>query len=337
MIRNTRRFAAAFACAASCALAAPLAHAQATTETANAGESGGGFSSFMDDYVWGRNIMAVGWFHIHPLDSATPLTTSTSSLGLGTWQSPGTDVRVSNADTLSLTFTHFFDDNWAGTFVGGVPPKFNLYGSGNVIAPIPVIGPLTLINLGLPQNNPVATVREWSPAIQVEYHFGTAQSKVRPFVGVGVSYNFFTNLRLNSNFVNALQNLGQTLQLGMGQIPTGPGKVSAETSNSWTPHGHGGRVVRVRQELDRHRHRVLPAAEDDLDHHHPQPAGPGAGHQQDRYQDRPDRVRPEPGLPVLSSGSPARRRHLRVAFFIGRRPDIMAGFCQPHLCPPRHP
>ncbi|AYB52468.2 OmpW/AlkL family protein [Ralstonia solanacearum] len=235
MIRNTRRFAAAFACAASCALAAPLAHAQATTETANAGESGGGFSSFMDDYVWGRNIMAVGWFHIHPLDSATPLTTSTSSLGLGTWQSPGTDVRVSNADTLSLTFTHFFDDNWAGTFVGGVPPKFNLYGSGNVIAPIPVIGPLTLINLGLPQNNPVATVREWSPAIQAEYHFGTAQSKVRPFVGVGVSYNFFTNLRLNSNFVNALQNLGQTLQLGMGQIPTGPGKVSAETSNSWTP------------------------------------------------------------------------------------------------------
>lgn len=238
MIRNTRRFAAAFACAASGTLAAPFAHAQATTETnaaASASTGGSGFSNFMDNYVWGRNVMAVGWFHIRPIDSSTPLTTSTSSLGLGTWQSPGTDVRVSNADTLSLTFTHFFDDNWAGTFVGGVPPKFNLYGSGNVIAPIPVIGPLTLINLGLPQNNPVATVREWSPAIQVEYHFGTAQSKVRPFVGVGVSYNFFTNLRLNSNFVNALQNLGQTLQLGMGQIPTGPGKVSAETSSSWTP------------------------------------------------------------------------------------------------------
>ncbi|BCL88001.1 hypothetical protein ACI2S3_10005 [Ralstonia nicotianae] len=57
--------------------------------------------------------MAVGWFHIRPIDSATPLATTTSSLGLGTWQSPGTDIRVSNANTLSLTFTHFFDDNWA--------------------------------------------------------------------------------------------------------------------------------------------------------------------------------------------------------------------------------
>lgn len=232
MNRSARRFAAALACAA-CTLAAPLSHAQSTSD---AGASGGsGFSSFMDNYVWGRNIMAVGWFYIRPMDSATPLTTTTSALGLGTYQSPGTDVKVSNANTLSVTFTHFFDDNWAGTFVGGVPPKFNLYGSGNVIAPVPVIGPLTLINLGLPQNNPIASVREWSPAIQAEYHFGTPQNKLRPFVGVGVSYNFFTNLRLNSNFVNAMQNLGQVLQLGMGQVPTGPAKVTAETSSSWTP------------------------------------------------------------------------------------------------------
>lgn len=194
----------------------------------------------MDDYVWGRNVMALGWFYIRPMDSATPLTTTTSALGLGTYQSPGTDVRVSNANTLSLTFTHFFNDNIAGTFVGGVPPKFDLYGSGNVIAPVPVIGPLTLINLGLPQNNPVATVREWSPAIVAQYYFGTKESKFRPFVGAGVSYNFFTNLKLNPNFVNALQNLGQVLQLGMGQVPSGTAKVTAETSSSWTPVGNVG-------------------------------------------------------------------------------------------------
>nr|WP_311529835.1 OmpW family outer membrane protein [uncultured Ralstonia sp.] len=243
MNRTARHFAAALACAAATTLAAPLAQAQQSTAEANVSASastgssggGGGFSGFMDDYVWGRNIMAIGWFYIRPMDSASPLTTTTSALGLGTYQSPGTDVKVSNANTLSLTFTHFFNDNVAGTFVGGVPPKFNLYGSGNVIAPVPVVGPLTLINLGLPQNNPVATVREWSPAIVAQYYFGTKQSKVRPFVGAGVSYNFFTNLRLNSNFVNALQNLGQVLQLGMGQVPTGPAKVTAESSSSWTP------------------------------------------------------------------------------------------------------
>ena len=243
MNRTARRFAAALACAAVSTLAASAAHAQSTAETnvaasASTGagnSSGGGFGQFMDDYVWGRNVMAVGWFYIRPMDSATPLTTTTSALGLGTYQSPGTDVKVSNANTLSVTFTHFFNDNIAGTFVGGVPPKFNLYGSGNVIAPVPVIGPLTLINLGLPQNNPIATVREWSPTIVAQYYFGTKESKFRPFVGGGVSYNFFTNLRLNSNFVNAMQNLGQVLQLGMGQVPTGPAKVTAETSSSWTP------------------------------------------------------------------------------------------------------
>ena len=244
MNRSARRFAAALACTAASTLAAPLAQAQQSTaeanvsasaSTGNSGGFSGGFNGFMDDYVWGRNVMALGWFYIRPMDSASPLTTTTSALGLGTYQSPGTDVRVSNANTLSLTFTHFFTDNIAGTFVGGVPPKFNLYGSGNVIAPVPVVGPLTLINLGLPQNNPVATVREWSPAIVAQYYFGTKESKFRPFIGGGVSYNFFTNLRLNSNFVNALQNLGQVLQLGMGQVPSGTAKVTAETSSSWTP------------------------------------------------------------------------------------------------------
>ncbi len=248
MNRTARRFAAALACAAVSTLAASAAHAQSTAEanvaasasTGAGNSSGGGFGQFMDDYVWGRNVMALGWFYIRPMDSATPLTTTTSALGLGTYQSPGTDVRVSNANTLSLTFTHFFNDNIAGTFVGGVPPKFDLYGSGNVIAPVPVIGPLTLINLGLPQNNPVATVREWSPAIVAQYYFGTKESKFRPFVGGGVSYNFFTNLKLNPNFVNALQNLGQVLQLGMGQVPSGTAKVTAETSSSWTPVGNVG-------------------------------------------------------------------------------------------------
>lgn len=115
MNRTARRFAAAFACAAASTLAAPLAHAQSTAEanvaaSASNGSgtsSGGGFSGFMDNYVWGRNVMALGWFYIRPMDSATPLTTTTSALGLGTYQSPGTDVKVSNANTLSLTFTHF--------------------------------------------------------------------------------------------------------------------------------------------------------------------------------------------------------------------------------------
>ena len=232
MAHFTLRFAPArsfFAVAAAIAMAAPVAHAQSNeAQTASDG-------SFFDRYIRGRNVLSVGVLHIQPTDSSTPLSTSTSALGLGTYESPGTSAKTGSSTTLSLTQTYFVNDNWAVTAVGGIPPTTNIYGRGKVVAPVPGLGNLTLIDLGLPKNNPVASARAWNPAIIGQYYFGTAQSRLRPFIGAGVSYNFFTQLRLNSNFVSAMQNLGQVLQLGMGQIPTGPAKVSAATSSSWAP------------------------------------------------------------------------------------------------------
>ncbi|OSP93256.1 hypothetical protein BOC41_22780 [Burkholderia pseudomallei] len=206
-----------FAVAAAIAMAAPLAHAQSNEDQISDG-------SFYDRYIRGRNVLSVGVLHIHPTDSSTPLSTSTSALGLGTYESPGTSAKTGSSTTLSFTQTYFVNDNWAVTAVGGIPPTTKIYGRGKVIAPVPGLGNLTLIDLGQPQNNPVATARAWNPALIGQYYFGTAQSKLRPFVGAGISYNFFTQLRLNPNFVTAMQNLGQVLQLGMGQIPTEAGR-----------------------------------------------------------------------------------------------------------------
>jgi hypothetical protein len=47
-------------------------------------------------------------------------------------------------------------------------------GRGKVIAPVPALGNLTLIDLGLPKNNPVASARAWNPALIGQYYFGTA-------------------------------------------------------------------------------------------------------------------------------------------------------------------
>lgn len=232
MAHFTWRFAPArsrFAVAALMALAVPLAHAQSNAEE-SAGDGG-----FFDRYVRGRNVLSVGVIHIHPTGSSTPLQTSTSALGLGTYESPGTSARTSNSTTLSVTQTYFIDDHWAVTAVGGIPPRNTIYGRGKIIAPVPGVGNLTLMDLNQAQFSPIATARAWNPAIVGQYYFGTAQSKLRPFVGAGVSYNFFTQLRLNANFVRAMENLGPVLQLGMGQVPTGPAKVSAETSSSWAP------------------------------------------------------------------------------------------------------
>ncbi|VVE19044.1 membrane protein [Pandoraea horticolens] len=188
----------------------------------------------------GDNVVNLGWFHIAPQDSSKPMTTSVTQEGLtpalvpSNFTSPGSGAKVSNADTLGLVVTHFFTDNIALQTVAGVPAKFKLTGQG-VIAPPSIAGALTSIDLGVAQNNPIVqSVRQWSPALVLQYYFGQANSSLRPFLGVGVSYTFFTNVSLNPNFEAALnQNFGSVLALTSGH--NGPTSVEAKSSASWQP------------------------------------------------------------------------------------------------------
>jgi len=188
----------------------------------------------------GDNVVNLGWFHIAPQDSSKPMTTSTNQEGItptlvpASFTSPGSGAKVSNADTLGLVFTHFVTDNIAVQTVAGVPAKFKLTGEG-VIAPPGLAGALTSIDLGAAQNNPIVqSVRQWSPALVFQYYFGQANSTWRPFLGVGVSYTFFTNVSLNPNFESALnQNFGSVLAFTSGH--NGPTSVEAKSSASWQP------------------------------------------------------------------------------------------------------
>ena len=189
----------------------------------------------------GDNVVSLGWFHVQTLDSSNNQTTTVpnspvySVLGLPTsFTSPGTFQTVSNADTLGLTIAHFVTDNIAVTTVAGVPPKFKLSGTGILQAPGPA-GALGNVNLGAPANNPLVTsVREWSPALLFQYYLFDAKSKFRPFVGLGVSYNWFSSIQLNKNFKNSLNSqLGATLAAGSNH-PT-PSTVLAQSTPSWQP------------------------------------------------------------------------------------------------------
>jgi outer membrane protein len=189
----------------------------------------------------GDNVVSLGWFHVQTLDSSNNQTTTVpnspvySVLGLPTsFTSPGTFQTVSNADTLGLTIAHFVTDNIAVTTVAGVPPKFKLSGTGVLQAPGPA-GALGNVNLGAPANNPLVTsVREWSPALLFQYYLFDAKSTFRPFVGLGVSYNWFSSIQLNQNFKNSLNSqLGATLAAGSGH-PT-PSTVAAQSTPSWQP------------------------------------------------------------------------------------------------------
>ncbi|MDQ0143620.1 OmpW/AlkL family protein [Cupriavidus necator] len=189
----------------------------------------------------GDNVVSAGWFYIQTHGQSGPLTTSLLDvpinypLGLpSSFTAPGSSLSSSNANTLGLTFSHFVTDHIAVTAVGGIPPEFKLYGHGELIPPGPA-GALGRQSLGDPALNPIITkARQWSPAAMVQYHFLDPGTRFRPFLGLGVSYNFFTNIEVNPAFASSVNNnLGAILAAGAG-IP-GPTSVSADASSSWAP------------------------------------------------------------------------------------------------------
>ncbi len=189
----------------------------------------------------GDNVAVLGWFHVAPKDSSSALTTNVAPTPINTplrlpnsFTSTGTGLSTNNANTAGLVITHFFTDHIALSSVAGVPPVFKVYGHGTIQPPGPA-GALGSQNLGDPSSNPIIkSVRQWSPAAILQYYFGQPTSKFRPFVGLGVSYNWFSDVQLNPNFVTSTQNnLGSVLAAGAGK--PGTTQVSAKASSSWQP------------------------------------------------------------------------------------------------------
>lgn len=203
----------------------------------------------------GDNVAVLGWFHVAPQQSSTPLTTTVAPTPINTplrlpdsFTSPGTSLSTNNANTLGLVFSHFLTDHIAISTVAGVPPKFKLYGHGTIKPPGPA-GALGSQNLDDPATNPIVqSVRQWSPAVIFQYYFRDADAKFRPFVGIGVSYDWFSDIQLNPNFVKATQdNLGSVLAAGAGK--TGQTQISAKASSSWQPVFNIGAEYQITQHL----------------------------------------------------------------------------------------
>jgi outer membrane protein len=187
----------------------------------------------------GDNVVGLGWFHVMPQDSSSEMTTHVAPTPINTplrlpdqFTSAGTSLSTKSADTFGLVFSHFFTDHVAATFVGGVPPEFELDGHGTIQPPGPAGA---LGNQNLDQTNPIVkSVRQWSPALIFQYYFNSPTAAFRPFAGLGVSYNFFTNIKLTNGFVTSTQNnLGAVLAAGAGK--PGQTSVEAKASSSWQP------------------------------------------------------------------------------------------------------
>jgi outer membrane protein len=165
----------------------------------------------------GSLITSVGgtWLDFGP-SSATSLQ---SSSALGTFTSSGTSGQIHNTFTLELSTTYFATDHIAFDLATGVPPKLKLYAQGNA-TPFGAGGPS--LNLGSLQ--PLADTRSWAPILFLKYYFFDAQTKLRPFVGVGANYTWYSHTNLNSTFSGGLQ-----------QIAGPGGQVKVSLSPSWNP------------------------------------------------------------------------------------------------------
>jgi outer membrane protein len=203
----------------------------------------------------GDNVVSLGWFHVMPQDSSTPLTTYVAPTPINTplrlpnqFTSAGTGLSTNNADTLGVLITHFWTDHIATTTVAGVPPKFKIYGTGTIKPPGPA-GALGIQDLGDPGANPIVkSVRQWSPALIFQYYFNKPTDKFRPFAGIGVSYNWFSDIQLSNGFVQSTQNnLGAVLAAGAGK--PGTTTVEGKASSSWAPVFNLGATYSITQHI----------------------------------------------------------------------------------------
>jgi len=129
--------------------------------------------------------VGAGWFHLSPQDSSKPLTLTSPVPSV----LAGSGAKVGNSDTLGLNLTYFIDSHWAVEGVMGIPPKFELTGSG------------TLANVG-----ELGEARQWSPTVLGKYYFNEGSDKFRPYVGLGATYVWYSGVNLTPSLQGALGN-----------------------------------------------------------------------------------------------------------------------------------
>lgn len=148
--------------------------------------------------------VTTGWFHFAPQDSSDELKIDSVGGNPINMAIPNTGASVGNSDTLGFSLGYFITDHIATEAELGIPPKFSIYGGGQ-------LNPL----------GKIASAKLWSPALLLKYYFNKPEAKFRPYAGVGVTYVWFTDAQItNGNFTRS---------------PALGGPTSVSTDRSWAP------------------------------------------------------------------------------------------------------
>lgn len=139
--------------------------------------------------------VSAGWLHIMPQSSAQGVNNKLSS----TWlPSDDAGFKVKDANTVGLTLDYFVNDNVSLEMVLGAPPKMKLAGVGKAII-VPPAGNSDGMGVNLGDYANIASTRAYTPTFLAKYQFGTVDSKVRPYLGGGIMYAHFSDIKTDPN------------------------------------------------------------------------------------------------------------------------------------------
>lgn len=127
---------------------------------------------------------------------------------------PGLGLGVKDLDILAMSYERRLSRNWAVQFQAGVPPTLTAVGAG------------TGQSVGT-----VATARIWFPTVLALYTFADVPV-IRPYIGLGVTYTFFTDQKPSSAYTSAFQGTSSSIHL----------------KSSWSPYARVG----FEYQLDKH-------------------------------------------------------------------------------------
>ena len=122
------------------------------------------------------NEIRVGAYFVHDNTKANDLS--------GPFTPAGINIRVGDSTTPYLAYLRNLDTHWTLELAGGVPPTVKTYGKGPAtVGSVPFNG------------QEVATAKWFSPSLLIDYKFMEPSSALRPYVGIGVNYTRFYDLR----------------------------------------------------------------------------------------------------------------------------------------------
>jgi outer membrane protein len=161
----------------------------------------------------GANTVRLGMYFVHFDAKADDIT--------GPYVPAGLNIHANDVETLYVAYVRTLSTHFNLEFAFGYPPLTKTEGRGPaMVGSVPYNGQV------------ISTVRWFSPSLVFNYVFGDANSRLRPYLGVGVNYTKFL-ARQSTAAGNAASGGPTSISLPSSLGPTATAGLSYELAEHW--------------------------------------------------------------------------------------------------------